>query len=119
MKHKGLIVVGLVVALTVLAVTVVSATQWEHKAIPVQENATLGGIDSGCIPSNLRRVIPNTCFRIQPDPSAARNWAGYTTSEYLPSLSTGGIDSECIPSNLRRVIPNTCFRIQPDPSAAR
>ena len=108
MKHKGLIVVGLVVALTVLTVTVVSASQWEHEAIPVQENESLGGIDSGCIPSDLRRVIPNTCFRTQPDPSAASNWADHTTGEYLPSLSNGGIDSGCIPSNLRRVIPNTC-----------
>jgi hypothetical protein len=119
MKDKGLIVIGLVVALTVLTVTVVSASQWEHEAIPVQENEALGGIDSGCIPSNLRRVIPNTCFRFQPAPSAARNWADYTTGEYLPSLSNGGIDSGCIPSNLRRVIPNTCLRFQPAPSAAR
>jgi hypothetical protein len=119
MKHKGLIVVGLVVALTVLTVTVVNASQWEHEAIPVQENESLGGIDSGCIPSDLRRVIPNTCFRTQPDPSAASNWADHTTGEYLPSLSNGGIDSGCIPSNLRRAIPNTCLRFQPDASAAR
>jgi hypothetical protein len=45
---------------------------WEQIPFPVQENEAHGGIDSGCIPSNLRRVIPNTCFRSQLDPSAAR-----------------------------------------------
>ena len=108
MKDIGLIVIGLVVALTVFTVTVVSAGQWQHKAIPVQENEALTGIDSGCIPSDLRRVIPNTCFRLQPDPSAARNWADHTIGEYMPPIPNGGIDSGCIPSNLRRAIPNTC-----------
>jgi ubiquitin len=119
--------------------------RWKHNVIPTPENTeteisqslsnedrvwsgytsedlpplSSGRIGSECIPSDLRRAIPNTCFRFQSDVSAARNWADRTTAKSLPPTSGGRIGNECIPSDLRRAIPNTCLRFQPDPSAAR